>query len=659
MDKPIKQSKFVPNRSPRQPGSNQARGRQNIDNLDVACGRHRRKAMGNSNVRLLLPPTKNKDAIQVKVPSEQNQSFEQAAIQPPPAGRAGVRWAYGIKAPNPAHDDRGSYLRPREVGSLLLTIHSPRSPHSQSPTKGRRGTSPNKTNRQIKGFGGITYKDLVSGKNTPLHDDDTNRENHMSSIRRQAQRDLWRNRVETALKTLQERMSAHPSLARVFQSWDEDKSGNLSREEIQRAFGMLNVHLNELEMDAIFLFFDRDGSGEVSSKEFLDAIRKSEAKHALGEGGMLPGQQASVSDVSTEEDKFKRNDDDVRADKLSQAMHFLRKKFRMAKTSQLYALLRQYDVDNDGYIDCDELRSILSMLSVPLTKAEIQVLMHTEFATDDEGRIKYDELINRLQDPQRKEWDQTFKQFEKVYADKINEDTEKRKDFEVEMIHVKNKFHVAAVDLAPKLVRVLKQNMGRIMHAFKRFDVNGDGELDRQEFGEMLEKFASKNDEIDITRQDIDMIFHFFDRDGGGSIEMEEMVRALYDLRDTSEKRDLIGGVPDPTGHLPMQSTSNTNTSEKAWGRNQYGQVAGGSASKVTIFAPNGAMAASETIKPDPIYHLKNYRNRREYLYDWKPSDQEREYIDSSVVYNPQNVARQQNLVQRNAERSVRRFDQR
>eukprot|EP00944_MAST-04C_sp_MAST-4C-sp1_P000963 g963.t1 len=413
-------------------------------------------------------------------------------------------------------------------------------------------------------------------------------------------------------------------------------------------------------MDSIFLFFDRDGSGEVSSKEFLEAIRSQEGKHVLGEGGMLPGQQASVSDVSTEEDKFKRNDDDVRADKLSQAIHFLRKKFRLAKTSQLYALLRQYDVDNDGYIDCDELKSILSMLSVPLTKAEIQVLMHTEFATDHEGRIKYDELISRLQDPQRKEWDQTFKQFEKVYVQKFNEDTEKRNDFEVEMIHGKNKFHVAAVDLAPRLVRVLKQNMGRIMHAFKRFDVNGDGELDRQEFGEMLEKFASKNDEIDITKQDIDMIFHFFDRDGGGSIEMEEMVRALYDLRGTDERPNVIGGVSDRVRKMSMQATSShTNTSEKAWGRNQYGQVAGGSASKVTIFAPNGAVAASETIKPDPIYHLKNYRNRREYLYDWNPNDEDREYINSSVVYNPQNVARQQNLVQRNAERSAMRFDRR
>ena len=455
-------------------------------------------------------------------------------------------------------------------------------------------------------------------------------------------------------------MSAHPSLARVFQSWDEDKNGTLSRDEIQRAFGMLNVHLNELEMDSIFLSFDRDGSGEVSSKEFLEAIRMHEGKHALGEGGMLPGQHVPLSDVSTEDDKFKRDDDDVRADKLSQAIHFLRKKFRLAKTSQLYALLRQYDVDNDGYIDCDELRSILSMLSVPLTKAEIQVLMHTEFATDHEGRIKYDELINRLQDPQRKEWDHTFKQFEKVYLDKINEKNEKRQDFEVKMIHGKNKFHVAAVDLAPKLVRALKQNMGRIMHAFKRFDVNGDGELDRQEFGEMLEKFAAKNEEIDITRQDIDMIFHFFDRDGGGSIEMDEMVRALYDLRDTGERHNLLGGVPDPTSHLSMQATSShTNTSEKAWGRNQYGQIAGGSASKITIFAPNGAVAPSETIKADPISHLKNYRNRREYLYDWNPSDQERDYIDSSVTYNPQNVARQQNLIKRNAERSAGRFDRR
>ena len=111
---------------------------------------------------------------------------------------------------------------------------------------------------------------------------------------------------------------------------------------------------------------------------------------------------------------------------------------------------------------------------------------------------------------------------------------------------------------------------------------------------------------------------------------------------------------------MSMRATSShTNTSEKAWGRNQYGQVAGGSASKVTIFAPNGAVAASETIKPDPIYHLKNYRNRREYLYDWNPNDEDREYINSSVVYNPQNVARQQNLVQRNAERSAMRFDRR
>ena len=76
----------------------------------------------------------------MKVPSEHNQSFEQAPIQPAPAGRAGVRWAYGIKAPNPAHDDRGSYLRPREVGSLLLTIHSLKPTFTES-NKRKKGYS--------------------------------------------------------------------------------------------------------------------------------------------------------------------------------------------------------------------------------------------------------------------------------------------------------------------------------------------------------------------------------------------------------------------------------------------------------------------------------------------------------------------------------------
>eukprot|EP00943_MAST-04B_sp_MAST-4B-sp1_P007743 g7743.t1 len=664
MDKPIKESTFRPNRSPRQPGPNQTRGRQNYDKLESGIGgRHRRKALGCSNVRLLAPPTRTGDATQIKMP--QNQSWQQQpSIQPSPTGRAGVRWAYGIKAPNPAHDDRGSYLKPREVGSLLLTVHNPKSPHSLSPRKKGtgNGTSPNKNHRSIKGLGGMTYKDLVSGQNTPdsdIHSKDSGA--RMSTIRRRAQRDIWKNRVESALKMLKERMAAHPSLARVFQSWDEDGSGTLSRDEISRALGMLNVHLKEEEMDAIFLFFDRDDSGEVSSREFLEAVRQQEDVHVLGAGGMLPGHNnaAPLSDVSSEVDKFKRDEEDVSANKLSQAVHFLRKKFTNAKNSHLYGLLRQYDVDNDGFIDCDELRSIMAMLGVPLTKAEIQVLMHTEFATDTVGQIRYDELVNRLQDPQRREWDSTFLQFEKVYADKIREETNRRLSNEVKLIHGKSKFRIAAVDLAPKLVRVLKQNMGRIMHAFKRFDVNGDGELDRQEFGEMLGKFAAKNDEIDITKQDIDMIFHFFDRDGGGSIEMEEMVRALYELRDIDDRRDVIGGNVLSSAQDTLQNAlgKHSNTSDSAWVRNQQGKVAGGSSSKVTIFAPNGSVAPSDAERVDPLYHLKTYRTRREYLHQWSPSVKDREYINSSVVYNPQNVARQENLIRRNEQKSARKFN--
>ena len=79
-----------------------------------------------------------------------------------------------------------------------------------------------------------------------------------------------------------------------------------------------------------------------SSREFLEAVRLQEGHgHVLGEGGMLVGQNTmNFSDVSSEPDKFKRDEDDVSANKLSQAITFLRKKFMMAKNSHLYGLLQ-------------------------------------------------------------------------------------------------------------------------------------------------------------------------------------------------------------------------------------------------------------------------------------------------------------------------------
>ena len=93
---------------------------------------------------------------------------------------------------------------------------------------------------------------------------------------------------------------------------------------------MLNVHLNEFETEALFLYFDGDQSGEISSKEFLEAIRQHNPVHVLGDGQKFTRQGEQLSEVSMSI-FFVRSEEDVSAEKLSQAMNFLRKSFKLQK----------------------------------------------------------------------------------------------------------------------------------------------------------------------------------------------------------------------------------------------------------------------------------------------------------------------------------------
>ena len=63
------------------------------------------------------------------------------------------------------------------------------------------------------------------------------------------------------------------SSGRVFKTWDTDNSGTLTIDEMQKALSMLNVSVDVSAMKALFSLFDDDYSGEIESKEFIDAIR--------------------------------------------------------------------------------------------------------------------------------------------------------------------------------------------------------------------------------------------------------------------------------------------------------------------------------------------------------------------------------------------------
>ena len=57
------------------------------------------------------------------------------------------------------------------------------------------------------------------------------------------------------------------------------------------------------------------------------------------------------------------------------------------------------------------------------------------------------------------------------------------------------------------------------MNVFKRFDEDGDGEINWQDLFNTFEKMGHDIDEIEAKE-----MIHFFDKDGDGSINFQEFV---------------------------------------------------------------------------------------------------------------------------------------
>ena len=69
----------------------------------------------------------------------------------------------------------------------------------------------------------------------------------------------------------------------VFRDWDEDESGNISRDEFRKAMALLGVSAVKEVVDGCFDSFDADGSGTIEYNELdklLRATSKRDVRHA-------------------------------------------------------------------------------------------------------------------------------------------------------------------------------------------------------------------------------------------------------------------------------------------------------------------------------------------------------------------------------------------
>ena len=111
-------------------------------------------------------------------------------------------------------------------------------------------------------------------------------------------------------KVIRSRYKAKRSLRKVFQLWDKNRDGNISREEMFEIFGLLGLsHLSKKQVGRVHRACDPDRSGMLNYTEFVNVVfnPRFEDDVAIKRRSMLASKEEALNN---EKDATEETDDD-------------------------------------------------------------------------------------------------------------------------------------------------------------------------------------------------------------------------------------------------------------------------------------------------------------------------------------------------------------
>ena len=229
-------------------------------------------------------------------------------------------------------------------------------------------------------------------------------------------------------------------MRKAFQWADLDKSGSLNRSEIARALEMWNIPLDEKKLDQLMAICDKDGDGEVSYAEFVNALARDTvgggAYGGVSQGGgpsssaealqlplePLPPPSPTLREQRLEEKARLRQMRIAKGSPLAQGgsqslvvdegspsnqprgapvrgvtafdMQGLQDGLN-SRFSDMHKAFQYCDVDKSGTLNRAEIARALKLWNVPMSMDKIDALM-TVCDTDGDGEVSYAEFVNAL-----------------------------------------------------------------------------------------------------------------------------------------------------------------------------------------------------------------------------------------------------------------------
>lgn len=294
----------------------------------------------------------------------------------------------------------------------------------------------------------------------------------------------------------------------AFQKFDVNKDGKISCEELRNGLFSSGIKFNDQEVMTIFAIADLDGDGEISIDEFMALMGASTAPTAAANKQAISFK--SIDDVKSAFRRFDVNSDG----------HLDRNEFRqllIATSSgnadaQVDEIFRQADSDGDGKVDYQELIKYM----FPASAQALQKLLKSfnnlndvksafkRYDSDGDGHVSKQEL------------QQVMSGFSDAEVDAIFALGDKDQSGGIDI----QEFITLMLPSAPGVIAKLALNfrsISNIKECFKKFDVNKDGQISRNELRAGMK----------LSDSDLDVVFALGDLDGDGEISLSEFVRIM------------------------------------------------------------------------------------------------------------------------------------
>ncbi|XP_023929939.1 EF-hand calcium-binding domain-containing protein 6 [Lingula anatina] len=286
------------------------------------------------------------------------------------------------------------------------------------------------------------------------------------------------------------------NIVKSFHLFDYNRDGKVQRHDLRKVLENYCFKITDQQFDKLWQRYDYHHSGLVDYIDFLRRLgvrvenTTTKPQEPQGTKGAMVWDQAPLKPKLEEYRRkiFEDRDNALKGLNFDQIEIEFRKKMR-SNYGNLKRAFLAFDAEKNGFVDLEDLKSILISFTVPMSDQLFQQLME-RCLVKASGKIQWEWFLDKFQDPQGSGNGQTVPMRVNHKYFPIRE-TEETMDADGILSLLRNK---------------IENGYSSFKNAFLQIDQNRDGRITRKEFKKIIKNFKIKlsNDEFQLMCDRLD-----------------------------------------------------------------------------------------------------------------------------------------------------------